>query len=74
MPGKGDTFAKRFQSGEETQFAGVECSLQGFQEEAPEQSRQDPDGQEETRWAGNPALAIGGQSATGRHTVQMRMK
>jgi hypothetical protein len=34
--GESESFAKRFQGGEELQFTGIECLLQGFQEEAAE--------------------------------------
>jgi len=48
--------------------------LERFQEESTKQTGQNPDGKEEIRPARNPPLAIGGQSAAGNDTMQVRVK
>jgi hypothetical protein len=57
MPGECRPLLQRFEHAEELQFAGIECFFEGLQEEPAEQRRQDPNGQEEVRPAGNPAIA-----------------
>jgi hypothetical protein len=49
------------------------CGRQFFEETATEQSREHAHGQEETRPAPNPALAIEREPAAGHDAVYMRM-
>jgi hypothetical protein len=65
--------SQRFQGGKEPQFSSVKGSDQIFQEQAPEQTGQDPDGQEESERAGNPLCAVRRQTATGNDTMQVGM-
>ena len=52
-------------------FESLICSNKMFQEQAPKQARQYPDGQEETPLARNPPVTTRRQTATGDDTVQM---
>ena len=47
--------------------------LERFQEESTKEMGQNPDGEEEIRPARNPPLAIEGQPAAGRDTMQVRV-
>src|ERR1051326_2982816 len=49
--GEGEGLAESFQGGKELQFAGIERLPQGFQKEAAEEPRENPDRQEEARTA-----------------------
>ena len=47
--------------------------LECFEETPPKQAREDPHREEEARFAGDPALPVGRQAATGDDPVHMRM-
>jgi hypothetical protein len=73
IAGKRVTIAKFFQDGKELELAGVESPLEMLQKQATEQARQHPHRQEESRPAGDPAGAVGRQSAAGDHAMSMWM-
>ena len=54
----------------ELEPAGAEGLLEQFEEESAEQAGQDPDGEEETGAAGDPAVTVGSDAAAG--TTQCR--
>ena len=51
--------------------AGAEGLLELVEEEGAEAAREDADGQEEARTAGDPAIAAGGDAAAGADAVQV---
>jgi hypothetical protein len=58
---------------EELKFARVEGRCETFEEQAAEQTRQHPDGQEEPRPASHPACAIGREAAARHDAMDVGM-
>ena len=58
----------------ELEPAGAEGLLEQFEEEAAEQAGEDPDGEEETGAAGDPAVTVGSDAAAGDDAVQVGVK
>jgi len=73
ISGKGSGNAKRFERAKEVQAPGVKGVLQLRQKQPAKQPREHAYRQEETRTAGDPALAIGTQAAARNHAMQMRV-
>jgi hypothetical protein len=67
------SFTQGLQRGKELQFACVKGFDQRFQKQAPEQTREDPDRQEESGTAGDPLRPVGRESAAHNDAMQMRM-
>src|SRR5215472_15002612 len=59
---------------EELQLAGVEGGLEMLEEQAPEQSREHADGEEEARAAGDPMFPIGRDPAARNDAMEMGME
>jgi hypothetical protein len=51
----------------------VESLLKQSEKLPPEQTAQDPNGYKESLPTAHPAFAVGGETATGDHTMQVRM-
>lgn len=73
MPLEGRPVAERRQSVGEAQVAAVKCRDQGLQEQPPEQARENPDGEEEARPAGDPAGPVRRETAAGDDAMDMRV-
>ena len=87
LPRGGECLAKTLpiaqsgKTGEELEFAFIESLFEvlaqelkaHFEEQAVEQARKYADGQKESRTAGGPAGAAGGDSASANQTMQMRV-
>src|SRR5215467_9451757 len=67
------SLAQRLQGGKELQFTGVESLKEIFQKQAAEQTRENPDGQEESGTARDPLRAVGREPAAGDDAMQMRV-
>src|SRR5262249_9686380 len=72
-PGKGSHFGQPGERPEEPQLSGPEGGLQPFEEQPPEQARENRHRQEAPRPARNPPLAVPRQTAAGHQAVNMRM-
>ena len=71
--GERSRLPQRLELAMEAQRAGVERAAQLVEKEPPEEPREHPHGQEETRSAGDPALAGRGNAAARYHAVDVRM-
>ena len=66
-----DVSARGARAAAEAQFALLECLLEGGQKDVAEAARENPHGQQKTRAAGDPAVAVGGEPATGHDAMQV---
>ena len=64
MRGEAPGVGEGLQRAGEVQASGLEGIVQRPEEDPPEVARQDPDRQEESGTAGNPAAAVAGESPT----------
>ncbi len=65
--------AQSLQSREELKPTAIKGLLEQLQEASAEEAGEYPHGQEEPRTASDPALTVGGESATWYHAVQVRV-
>jgi len=70
VAGESMRIAQRFPRAEEAESAVGVGFFQSVEEEAPEKSTEDANGEEEAGAAGDP-LIVRGQSAAGNHAVEM---
>lgn len=74
MTQEGVAYPKWLQGGEELQVAGIERLPEIAEKQSTKQRRQDGNGQQVIRPAGNPSCAIRGNAAARNHAMQMRME
>src|SRR5271157_889461 len=72
---RGESFwrGERFQLAMEAQLAFGESAFQSSDELAPKNPSQNRKGKKEAATGGEPAAVVGGESAGGDHTMDMRM-
>jgi hypothetical protein len=72
--GKSSGVTESLERREEVQLARVKGGLEMFEEQAPKESREHPNGKEKVGTAGDPMLAVRGDPAARDHAMQMGME